>query len=271
MTKIIDGKAVAAELRADLAKEVANLKSAHGFVPGLAVVLVGEDPASKVYVKNKAAQTVEVGMNSVEHKLPAETPGGRAACPGRRASTTIPSVNGILVQLPLPKHINAEKVLNAIDPDKDVDGFHPVNVGRLWVGERSLVPCTPTGSVILAKSREAEPVRGSMPSSIGRSNIVGKPVAALLLRENCTVTVAHSGTRDLPAVVRQRRSRGRCRRHARNGRRPIGSAGRDRHRRRHQPGAQGRTARVSSSATSTTTIASRWPAQSRRCRAASGR
>ena len=143
----------------------------------------------------------EVGMNSVEHKLPAETPEAELLALVQSLNKN-PEVNGILVQLPLPKHINAEKVLNAIDPDKDVDGFHPVNVGRLWVGERSLVPCTPTGSVILAKSVKPS-LKGLDAVVIGRSNIVGKPVAALLLRENCTVTIAHSGTRDLPAVVRQ--------------------------------------------------------------------
>ena len=148
--QIIDGKKIAANVRAEVAAEVARLMKEHGIKPGLAVVLVGEDPASKVYVANKAAQTVEVGMKSWEHKLPAETERGRSARP-RRQPQQRPDVNGILVQLPLPKHINSEKVLNSIDPDKDVDGFHPVNVGRLWVGERALVPCTPTGSVILAK------------------------------------------------------------------------------------------------------------------------
>jgi methylenetetrahydrofolate dehydrogenase (NADP+)/methenyltetrahydrofolate cyclohydrolase len=198
--KIIDGKAVAAQVRAEVAAEVAKLKAEHGFVPGLAVVLVGEDPASKVYVKNKGQQTVEVGMHSVERKLPAETSEAELLALVDSLNKS-PEINGILVQLPLPKHINAEKVLNAIDPDKDVDGFHPVNVGRLWVGERSLVPCTPTGSVILAKS-VAPSLKGMHAVVVGRSNIVGKPVAALLLRENCTVTVAHSQTRDLPAMCR---------------------------------------------------------------------
>jgi methylenetetrahydrofolate dehydrogenase (NADP+)/methenyltetrahydrofolate cyclohydrolase len=198
--KIIDGKAVAAQVRAEVAAEVAKLKAEHGFVPGLAVVLVGEDPASKVYVKNKGQQTVEVGMHSVERKLQAETSEAELLALVDSLNKS-PEINGILVQLPLPKHINAEKVLNAIDPDKDVDGFHPVNVGRLWVGERSLVPCTPTGSVILAKS-VAPSLKGMHAVVVGRSNIVGKPVAALLLRENCTVTVAHSQTRDLPAMCR---------------------------------------------------------------------
>ncbi len=199
-TKIIDGKAVAAQVRAEVAAQVAAIKSKHGFQPGLAVVLVGEDPASKVYVKNKGLQTVEVGMASFEHKLPAETSEADILALVHKLNAD-PNVNGILVQLPLPKHVNAEKVLNAINPDKDVDGFHPVNVGRLWIGERSLVPCTPTGSVILAKS-VAPSLSGMNAVVVGRSNIVGKPVAALLLRENCTVTVAHSRTKDLPGVVR---------------------------------------------------------------------
>jgi methylenetetrahydrofolate dehydrogenase (NADP+)/methenyltetrahydrofolate cyclohydrolase len=200
MANIIDGKAVAAEVRARVAADVADLVAKHGLKPGLAVVLVGEDPASKVYVKNKAQQTVEVGMNSWEHKLPAETSEADLLALVDRLNKD-PAVNGILVQLPLPKHVNATKVLNAIDPDKDVDGFHPVNVGRLWIGERALVACTPTGSVILAKKALPD-LAGVNAVVIGRSNIVGKPVAALLLRENCTVTVAHSKTRDLPGVVR---------------------------------------------------------------------
>lgn len=198
--KIIDGKAIAANVRAEVASEVARIKAEHGFVPGLAVVLVGEDPASKVYVKNKALQTVETGMQSFEHKLPAETSEADLLALVDKLNKD-PAVNGILVQLPLPKHVNAEKVLNAIDPDKDVDGFHPVNVGRLWIGERSLVPCTPTGSVILAKTA-APNLAGMSAVVVGRSNIVGKPVAALLLRENCTVTVAHSRTKDLAGVVK---------------------------------------------------------------------
>lgn len=198
--KIIDGKAVAAEVRADVAKKVAAIKAQHGQVPGLAVVLVGDDPASKVYVRNKAAQTVEVGMNSIEHKLPAETTQDELLALVESLNKD-PQVHGILVQLPLPKHINAELVLNSIDPAKDVDGFHPVNVGRLWIGERALVPCTPTGSVILAKS-VAPNLSGMNAVVVGRSNIVGKPMAALLLRENCTVTVAHSRTRNIHDVVK---------------------------------------------------------------------
>ncbi len=198
--RVIDGKAVAADVRAEVAKEVAILKAKHGLTPGLAVVLVGEDPASRVYVKNKGEQTKEVGMNSVEHKLPADTTEEKLLSVVD-ALNKDENIHGILVQLPLPKHINAEKVLNSVHPDKDVDGFHPTNVGRLWIGERSLVPCTPTGSAILAK-RAVPSLSGLHAVVIGRSNIVGKPMAALLLRENCTVTIAHSRTKDLPAVVR---------------------------------------------------------------------
>jgi methylenetetrahydrofolate dehydrogenase (NADP+)/methenyltetrahydrofolate cyclohydrolase len=215
MAQIIDGKKIAADVRAQVAAEVQRLVSENGLKPGLAVVLVGEDPASKVYVKNKAQQTVEVGMNSWEHRLPAETSEADVLALVDKLNND-PACHGILVQLPLPKHINSEKVLNSINPDKDVDGFHPVNVGRLWVGERALVPCTPTGSVILAKT-VAPSLAGLNAVVIGRSNIVGKPVAALLLRENCTVTVAHSRTKDLAGVGR------------------LDQAGRHRDRRRHQP------------------------------------
>jgi methylenetetrahydrofolate dehydrogenase (NADP+)/methenyltetrahydrofolate cyclohydrolase len=199
--QVIDGKQIAANVRAEVAAEVARLQKEHGLKPGLAVVLVGEDPASKVYVANKAKQTVEVGMNSWEHRLPAETSEADVLALVDTLNND-PACHGILVQLPLPKHINSEKVLNSINPDKDVDGFHPVNVGRLWVGERALVPCTPTGSVILAKS-VLPSLSGLNAVVIGRSNIVGKPVAALLLRENCTVTVAHSRTKNIEDVVKR--------------------------------------------------------------------
>jgi len=196
----IDGKAIAAKVRADVAKEVARIKAEHGFTPGLAVVLVGEDPASKVYVRNKAAQTVEVGMESFEHKLSEET--SEAALLELVAKLNAdPAVNGILVQMPLPKHVNSSKVLESVDPAKDVDGFHPMNVGKLSIGEPALAPCTPVGSIILAKSVK-EDLTGLNAVVVGRSNIVGKPMVQLLLRENCTVTVAHSRTRDLPSVVR---------------------------------------------------------------------
>jgi methylenetetrahydrofolate dehydrogenase (NADP+)/methenyltetrahydrofolate cyclohydrolase len=199
-SRVIDGKAVAADVRAGVARDVAALKAGHGLTPGLAVVLVGDDPASKVYVKNKGEQTKEAGMNSWEYRLPAETSEAEILAVVEKLNND-PAVNGILVQLPLPKHVNAERVLNTIDPNKDVDGFHPVNVGRLWIGERTLVPCTPTGSVILAKTVQPN-LSGMNAVVIGRSNIVGKPVAALLLRENCTVTVAHSRTRNIESVVK---------------------------------------------------------------------
>jgi methylenetetrahydrofolate dehydrogenase (NADP+) / methenyltetrahydrofolate cyclohydrolase len=201
MAKVIDGKAIAEALRAELSAAVAELKGTHNLTPGLAVVLVGEDPASKVYVANKAKQTVEVGMNSWEHRLPAETPEADLLALVRSLNDD-PNCHGILVQLPLPTHIDSTKVLDAIAPDKDVDGFHVVNVGRLSVGQDALVPCTPVGSVMLAKQALGK-LDGLEAVVIGRSNIVGKPVAQLLLAENCTVTIAHSRTKDLPAVVRR--------------------------------------------------------------------
>jgi methylenetetrahydrofolate dehydrogenase (NADP+)/methenyltetrahydrofolate cyclohydrolase len=201
MAKLIDGKAYAEGLRARIAAAVTKLKAEHGLTPGLAVVLVGEDPASKVYVANKAKQTVEVGMNSWEHKLPADTSEADLLALVTKLNND-PSVHGILVQMPVPKHIDSAKVLNTISPDKDVDGFHVVNVGRLSTGQDALVACTPTGCVMLAKSVLGK-LDGVNAVVIGRSNIVGKPVAQLLLAENCTVTVAHSKSKDLPAIVRQ--------------------------------------------------------------------
>ena len=197
---VIDGKAIAAKVRSDVAADVALLKSQHGFVPGLAVELVGEDPASKVYVRNKAAQTVETGMQSFEHKLAEDTP-EQVVLDLVAKLNADPNVNGILVQMPLPKHMDSNKVLDLIDPLKDVDGFHPMNVGRLSIGEQALAPCTPVGSIILAKSVKHD-LSGLNAVVVGRSNIVGKPMAQLLLRENCTVTIAHSRTKDLPNVVR---------------------------------------------------------------------
>ncbi len=197
----IDGKAIAAKVRADVAAEVARIKREHGFQPGLAVVLVGEDPASKVYVRNKAEQTVEVGMQSFEHKLPVETTEAFLLDLVAKLNAD-PAVHGILVQMPLPKHIDSVKVLESVDPAKDVDGFHPMNVGKLSIGERALAPCTPVGSIILAKSVKHD-LSGLEAVVVGRSNIVGKPMAQLLLRENCTVTICHSRTRDLPGVVRR--------------------------------------------------------------------
>jgi methylenetetrahydrofolate dehydrogenase (NADP+)/methenyltetrahydrofolate cyclohydrolase len=201
MAKIIDGKAIAANLRADIAGSVAKIVASGGRAPGLAVVLVGEDPASQVYVRSKGAATREVGMASFEHKLAADT-SEADLLRLIQALNADPAVDGILVQLPLPAHIDAGKVIEAIDPHKDVDGFHPVNVGRLASGAPALAPCTPTGSLLLAQSVQTQ-LSGLDAVVIGRSNIVGKPMAQLLLRENCTVTVAHSRTRDLPAAVRR--------------------------------------------------------------------
>ncbi|MFD2261886.1 bifunctional methylenetetrahydrofolate dehydrogenase/methenyltetrahydrofolate cyclohydrolase FolD [Lacibacterium aquatile] len=196
---IIDGKAFAANLRAQLAVEVASL-TAKGQQPGLAVVLVGEDPASQVYVRNKAAQTLEVGMKSVEHKLPADTTQD-ALLKIVKDLNADPSIDGILVQLPLPAHIDTQTVLETIDPAKDVDGFHPMNVGKLATGLEALVSCTPLGCLMLLKDKLGS-LAGLNAVVVGRSNIVGKPMAQLLLAESCTVTIAHSRTKDLPAVVR---------------------------------------------------------------------
>ena len=200
--KIIDGKAYAEGLRARIARAVKELEAKHGLKPGLAVVLVGEDPASKVYVANKAKQTVEVGMNSWEHRLPASTSEKDLLALVDKLNKD-PAVHGILVQLPLPKQIDSTKVLGAIDPAKDVDGFNVVNVGKLSTGQDALVACTPVGSVMLAKDALGKKLEGLEAVVIGRSNIVGKPVAQLLLAENCTVTIAHSKTKDLPGVVRR--------------------------------------------------------------------
>lgn len=197
--QIIDGKLTAKALRASIADEVAKIKETVGVTPGLAVVLVGADPASEVYVKNKAKQTVEVGMASFEHRLPAETAEDDLLQLIEQLNND-DTVHGILVQLPVPAHIDERKVISAIDPAKDVDGFHPINAGRLATGQKALVPCTPVGCVILAKQAQAD-LTGLNAVVIGRSNIVGKPVAQLLLQENCTVTVAHSRTQNLPEIV----------------------------------------------------------------------
>ena len=199
--KIIDGKAFAASLRRRIAEQVRTLQARHGFTPGLAVVLVGENPASKVYVKNKGEQTKESGMNSFEHKLSDTTAQAELLALVERLNKD-PAVNGILVQLPLPKQIDPQAVLNAIDPDKDVDGFHVVNAGRLATGGQGLVPCTPLGCLLLLKDRLGD-LTGKRAVVVGRSNIVGKPMAQLLLNENCTVTIAHSRTRDLAAECRR--------------------------------------------------------------------
>ena len=201
MTTVIDGKAAAAALRADLAVKVADLKRDHGLTPGLAVVLVGEDPASQVYVRNKAKQTVEVGMESIEHKLPADTKEADllALIDTLNADD---SVHGILVQLPLPSHIDEFKVINAVSHDKDVDGFHLVNVGRLNTDGGGVVPCTPLGCLMMLKEHHGD-LSGMNAVIVGRSNIVGKPMAALLLQANCTVTIAHSRTKDLESICRE--------------------------------------------------------------------
>ncbi|SHF03202.1 bifunctional methylenetetrahydrofolate dehydrogenase/methenyltetrahydrofolate cyclohydrolase FolD [Acidocella aminolytica] len=196
MAEIINGKAFSANLRAQIAAEVAGLP----YQPGLAVVLVGDDPASKVYVANKAKQTVEVGMASFEHKLPAETTQEDLLALVRRLNAD-PKVHGILVQLPLPKHLNADEVIAAISPDKDVDGLTVVNAGRLAAGLPGLVPCTPLGCILLLEDRLPD-MTGLNAVVVGRSNLVGKPIAQLLLQKNCTVTMAHSRTKDLPALCR---------------------------------------------------------------------
>jgi methylenetetrahydrofolate dehydrogenase (NADP+)/methenyltetrahydrofolate cyclohydrolase len=197
---IIDGKAFAAGLRARIAAAVPDFVARTGRKPGLAVVLVGEDPASQVYVRSKGKMTVEVGMASFEHKLDAGMPEEQLLALVRELNAD-PQVDGILVQLPLPEHMDEAAVIAAIDPDKDVDGFHVVNAGRLAVGSEGFVPCTPLGCLMLLKDRLGS-LAGLNAVVIGRSNIVGKPMAQLLLRESCTVTIAHSRTQNLPAVVK---------------------------------------------------------------------
>jgi methylenetetrahydrofolate dehydrogenase (NADP+)/methenyltetrahydrofolate cyclohydrolase len=198
----IDGKTIASDLRAAVAAEVARAKAAHGFTPGIAAVLVGEDPASGVYVRAKSKAVAEAGMRAFDHTLPADTAEADLLALIARLNADA-AVSGILVQLPLPRQIDAQKVIAAIDPDKDVDGFHPLNVGRLARGlPGGLIPCTPLGCVRLARSVHAS-LAGLEAVVVGRSTIVGKPVAQLLLAENATVTVAHSRTRDLPAVCRR--------------------------------------------------------------------
>ena len=195
----IDGKGFAEGLRARVAAAVPDFVAAAGRKPGLAVVLVGEDPASQVYVRSKGKATLAVGMESFEHRLPPETSQAELLALVDRLNGD-EAVDGILVQLPLPVQIDEKAVIDAIDPAKDVDGFHVHNAGRLAVGEEALVPCTPLGCLMLLKDRLGE-LSGLEAVVIGRSNIVGKPMAQLLLNENCTVTIAHSRTRDLPEVV----------------------------------------------------------------------
>lgn len=197
---VIDGKAFAARVRAQVQAQVARLREVQGITPGLAVVLVGADPASQVYVRNKHAATVEVGMTSFEHRLAVDTAeADLLALVGRLNAD--PTVHGILVQLPLPAHLNADLIINTIDPTKDVDGFHISNVGLLGTGQKSMVPCTPLGCLMMLRDHHGS-LAGLKAVVVGRSNIVGKPMAQLLLGDSCTVTIAHSRTRDLAAVCR---------------------------------------------------------------------
>ncbi|WP_299283560.1 bifunctional methylenetetrahydrofolate dehydrogenase/methenyltetrahydrofolate cyclohydrolase FolD [uncultured Tateyamaria sp.] len=197
---IIDGKAFAATVRGKVAEHVTRLKADHGITPGLAVVLVGEDPASQVYVRSKGKMTVEVGMTSVEHKLDADT--SEADLLALIADLNgDPAIHGILVQLPLPGHLNEDLVINSIDPAKDVDGFHISNVGLLGTGQKSMVPCTPLGCLMMLRDHHGS-LSGLNAVVVGRSNIVGKPMAQLLLGDSCTVTIAHSRTKDIQDVTR---------------------------------------------------------------------
>jgi methylenetetrahydrofolate dehydrogenase (NADP+)/methenyltetrahydrofolate cyclohydrolase len=197
--RIIDGKAIAARVRAGIAGQAAAVAADHGYTPGLAVVLVGSDPASEVYVRNKQRATEEAGMRSIEHKLDATISEDALLALIDRLNRD-DGVDAILVQLPLPQHIDANKVLRRVSPEKDVDGFHPVNRGLLVMGQQTLVPCTPLGCILLAKNAMPD-LTGAEAVVIGRSNIVGKPLAQLLLAENATVTIAHSRSRDLPAIA----------------------------------------------------------------------
>lgn len=198
--KIIDGKEFAATVRAKVGTHVARLKADHGITPGLAVVLVGEDPASEVYVRNKGKSTLEVGMNSYEHKLSADTSEADLLALIEQLNAD-PAVHGILCQLPLPAHLNEELVINSIIPEKDVDGFHISNVGRLSTGQKSMVPCTPLGCLMMLRDHHGS-LSGLNAVVVGRSNIVGKPMANLLLKDSCTVTIAHSRTKNIEALCR---------------------------------------------------------------------
>jgi methylenetetrahydrofolate dehydrogenase (NADP+)/methenyltetrahydrofolate cyclohydrolase len=199
--KVIDGKAFAARVRADVATHVAAMKQDHGITPGLAVVLVGDDPASRVYVKNKHTSTIEVGMNSFEHRLSAETSEADLLALVQKLNND-PAVHGILVQLPLPAHLNSDLIINAINPAKDVDGFHISNVGLLGTGQKAMVPCTPLGCLMMLRDHYGS-LAGLNAVVVGRSNIVGKPMAQLLLNDSCTVTIAHSRTKDLEEVCQR--------------------------------------------------------------------
>jgi len=198
---VIDGKAFAAKVRGQVGEHVARLKADHGITPGLAVVLVGEDPASQVYVRSKGKMTVEVGMASFEHRLEDDTSEADLLTLIEQLNND-PLVHGILVQLPLPDHLDSDLVINSIDPAKDVDGFHISNVGLLGTGQKSMVPCTPLGCLMMLRDHHGS-LSGLNAVVVGRSNIVGKPMAQLLLNDSCTVTIAHSRTADLPGVVRQ--------------------------------------------------------------------
>ena len=198
--KVIDGKEFAASVRAQVAEQVSKLKDEHNIIPGLAVVLVGEDAASQVYVRNKHASTIEVGMNSYEHRLSADTTESDLLKLINDLNND-PKVNGILCQLPLPKHLDEELVINSIIPEKDVDGFHISNVGMLSTGQKSMVPCTPLGCLMMLRDHHGS-LSGLNAVVVGRSNIVGKPMANLLLRDSCTVTIAHSRTKNIEAVCR---------------------------------------------------------------------
>ena len=200
-TRLIDGKARAARLRADIAAAAAGLKAKANIVPGLCAVLVGDDPASEVYVRSKGKATREAGLNSFEHKLPATASEAELLALIARLNGD-DAVDGILIQLPLPKHIDPRRVIDTIDPAKDVDGFHALNAGHLWSGGKTLIPCTPYGCMLLLHDTLSD-LAGLEAVVIGRSNVVGKPMAALLLGENCTVTVTHSRSRDLPEIVRR--------------------------------------------------------------------
>lgn len=197
---VIDGKAFAAQVREKVAGHVARLKEEHGITPGLAVVLVGENPASQVYVRSKGKQTVEAGMKSFEHKMDENTSEADLLAMVEKLNKD-PDVHGILVQLPLPGHLNEDLVIGAIDPAKDVDGFHISNVGLLGTGQKAMVPCTPLGCLMMLRDHHGS-LSGMNAVVIGRSNIVGKPMAQLLIGDSCTVTIAHSRTKDLPDVVR---------------------------------------------------------------------
>lgn len=200
MSTIIDGKAIAAKLRAEIATEVKILKE-KGIIPGLATVLVGEDPASEVYVRMKGNACQELGMHSVKHTLPATTTEAELLALVARLNSD-PTIHGILVQLPLPKQINSDTILEAISPVKDVDGFHPYNVGRLMVGKPTFQPCTPYGVMVMLREAGVD-LAGKEVVVVGRSNIVGKPVALMCLQQHATVTICHSKTRDLPSKVKE--------------------------------------------------------------------